>query len=208
MNRRLHRILHDFHYYSGLFVCPFVLVFSFSVFFLVHVWLPGVTEGVSRRVVSNIEVSPGLSERSGRALIDALRPTLKTAGVEGEVGWVQHSPGGNQYVLPVSVPGRLSTVTVDIAKRQASIEERTTGLADALIQLHKSPGPHLVGMRMNWFFMRIWWWLSDATVYVLLFLTLSGIYLWYVLRRDRKPGFALIAVGAFSFLMIVYALVC
>jgi hypothetical protein len=207
MNRPLYRILRDLHYYSGLFLCPFVLVFAFSVFFLVHVWLPGAGRPAKTRVVENLEIGPSLGDLSGRALIDALKPTLRAAGVEGEAGWVQHSASENKYILPVSVPGRLSTVTLDVARRQASIEERATGLADAVVQLHKSPGPHLVGMRMNWVFMRIWWWLSDATVYVLLFLTLSGIYLWYVLRRDRKPGLMVIAGGAMSFLMIVYALV-
>jgi hypothetical protein len=41
---------------------------------------------------------------------------------------------------------------------------------------------------MNWFPMRAWRWLSDATAYLTLFITVSGIYLWYVLRAERRIG--------------------
>jgi hypothetical protein len=37
---------------------------------------------------------------------------------------------------------------------------------------------------MNWFPMRAWWWLSDTTAYLTLFITISGLYLWYVLRAE------------------------
>ena len=36
MNKRFYLITRDLHLYFGLFVSPFVLVFAFSVFFLVH----------------------------------------------------------------------------------------------------------------------------------------------------------------------------
>lgn len=207
MNKHLYPILRDLHLYFGLFVSPFVLVFAFSVFFLVHAWLPKASPASAVRVAADLGLDPRLEQLSGRSLIDALRPTLDAAGVQGEVGWVQHIASEKRYIIPVSVPGRITTVSLDVEKRQASIEERNTGLADALVTLHKSPGPHLVGMRMNWLFMRVWWWLSDATVYLLLFTTASGIYLWYVFRSDRKPGFAMLIAGAVSFLSIVYVLV-
>jgi len=148
-----------------------------------------------------------LERLTGRPRIDALQPALAKAGVHGEVGWVQHIAKGNWLVIPVSVPGRLTTVTIDVGRREASIQERTTGLADALVTLHKSPGPHLPGIRMNWFYMRIWLWLADSTVYLLLFVTLSGIYLWYVLRAEQRVGAGLLGAGAIAFFGIVYALV-
>jgi hypothetical protein len=55
--------------------------------------------------------------------------------------------------------------------------------------------------------MRIWRWLADGTVYVVMFLTLSGVYLWAVLRAERRIGLALIAGGAVSFFGSLYALV-
>ena len=97
--------------------------------------------------------------------------------------------------------------SIDVAKREASIDVRDTGLADALVTLHKSPGPHLVGIRMNWFPMRVWFWFADAAVYLLWFITVSGLWLWYALRADRRIGLALLAAGAVSCFGLVYAIV-
>jgi len=40
-----------------------------------------------------------------------------------------------------------------------------------------------------------------------LFVTLSGIYLWYVLRAEQRVGAGLLGAGAIAFFGIVYALV-
>ena len=95
---------------------------------------------------------------------------------------------------------------IDLTSRSAAIVERQTGLADAVIALHKSPGPHLADIRANWFPMVVWRWLADATVYVLLFISVSGIYMWTALRAERKAGLALLTAGALSFLGVVSAL--
>jgi hypothetical protein len=55
--------------------------------------------------------------------------------------------------------------------------------------------------------MRVWRWLADATVYLVIFITASGIYLWTVLRSERRTGIALLVAGAVSFFGVVYALV-
>jgi len=200
--------MRDVHLYAGLFVSPYVLVFSVSVFFLVHRWLPTAQPRTSaERTVSNLPLPANLNQLSGRERIDALRPALDQAQVHGEVGWIQHLAKENRLVIPVSVPGRSTTVTIDLARQDASIKERTTGVASAFIELHKSPGPHLVAIRMNWFAMRVWSWLADATVYLLLLVTVSGLYLWYLMRRERRTGAVLLAAGAASFISIVYVLI-
>lgn len=200
--------MRDLHLYAGLFVSPFVLAFALSVFFLVHHWLPkALPNPAGGRSVSDLPLPANLDQLSGRERIDALRPALDQAQVHGEVGWVQHLAKEDRLIVPVTVPGRVTTVTIDVRKREALIREQTTGLASALVELHKSPGPHLVGLRMNWFYLRVWSWFTDATVYLVLFITLSGVYLWYLLRRERKVGVTLLTVGVVSFLSLVYALV-
>ena len=208
MNDRFSRTVRDLHMYFGLFIGPFVLVFAVSVFFLVHAWLPKArSDAEAPRLVEGLLLPAGLEQLSGRPLVDALQPVLKQAGVHGEVGWVQHLAKENRFVIPVTIPGRRTTVTIDVTKREASIERQTTGLADALVTLHKSPGQHLAAIRMNWFFMRVWRWLADATVYLTLFITVSGVYLWYVIRAERRAGICMLAAGAGSFVGIVYALI-
>ena len=209
MRGRFYLLNRDLHLYLGLFISPFVLVFAVSVFFLVHAWVPGITAGPSTtRVVatSALPIPGDLQTLSGRPLIDALRPALEKAGVRGEIGFVRHLVKEEKFIIPVTIPGRETTVSLSLASGEATIATRETGLADALVTLHKSPGQHGPGIRMNWFFMRAWRWMADATVYLVLFISLSGIYLWYVLRAERSVGVILIFAGALSFFGMAYAL--
>ena len=207
MRGRFYRLIRDLHLYLGLFISPFVLVFAVSVFFLVHSWRPGIASATSTtRVVSALPLPGDWQRLSGRPLIDALKPTLEKAGVRGEVGFVQHLVKEEKLIIPVTIPGRETTVSIRIASGEATIVTRETGLADALVTLHKSPGQHGPNIRMNWFYMKAWRWMADATVYLILFISVSGIYLWYVLRAERSVGYILLFAGALSFFGMAYAL--
>jgi hypothetical protein len=207
MRGRFYRLIRDLHLYLGLFISPFVLVFAISVFFLVHSWRPGIaSETSTTRVVSALPLPGDLQTLSGRPLIDALKPALEKADVRGEVGFVRHMVKEEKLIIPVTIPGRETTVSISIASREGTIVTRETGLADALVTLHKSPGQHGPNIRMNWFFMKVWRWMADATVYLILFISVSGIYLWYVLRAERSVGFILLLAGALSFFGMAYAL--
>ena len=184
-----------------------MLVFAISVFFIVHSWRPRISSETSTtRVVSILPLLGDLQKLSGRPLIDALKPTLEKAGVRGEVGFVQYMVKEEKLIVPVTIPGRETTVSISIASGEATIVTRETGLADALVTLHKSPGEHGPGIRMNWFYMRAWRWMADTTVYLVLFISVSDIYLWYVLRAERSVGYILLFAGAVSFFGMAYAL--
>src|SRR6185436_10684215 len=207
MRGGFYRLIRDLHLYLGLFSSPFVLVFAISVFFLVHTWLPKIgSDASTTRVVSGLLLPANLQTLSGRPLIDALKPVLEKAGVPGEVGFVQHLVKEEKLIIPVTVPGRESIVTINITNRGATIVTRETGLAGAMATLHRSPGEHAPSIRMNWFYMKAWRWLADTTAYLILFISVSGIYLWYVLRAERRVGFVLLFAGALSFFGLAYVL--
>jgi hypothetical protein len=67
-------------------------------------------------------------------------------------------------------------------------------------------GPHNVDLRGNSPLMRWWRVLADATAYLTLFITASGIYLWVALKADRRVGLMLILAGAITFWGLVYAI--
>jgi hypothetical protein len=208
MRGRIYWLIRDLHLYLGLFASPFVLVFAISVFFLVHTWLPKFAPVTSKtRVISDLPLQTDLLTLTGQPLIDALKPTLEKAGIQGEVGFIRHLVVEDKLIVPVTVPGRETTVSIRIASREATIVTRETGLADALVRLHKFPGPHRKpDFGVNWFYMKAWRWMADTTVYLVLFISSSGIYLWYVLRAERKMGVILLFVGALSFFGLAYAL--
>lgn len=205
MRRRFYNLTRDLHLYLGLFISPFVLVFSVTVFFFVHAIAPKFgPEKTDTRVATAIALPPELPKLSGRPLIDALKPTLESIGVPGEIGFIQHVVQNETFIIPVSVPGRATTVTLRVPQRDATIVTRETGLADALMTLHKSPGGHAPTLSRNWFPMRAWRWLSDATAYLTLFITISGFYLWYVLRAERRIGYILLGTGTLVFFGLAY----
>src|ERR1051325_8505468 len=116
MRGRFYRLIRDLHLYFGLFSSPFVLVFAISVFFLVHAWLPKIgSETSTTRVVSALPLPVNLQTLSGRPLIDALKVALEKANVHGEVGFVRFMVKEERLIIPVTIPGRETTMTINIA---------------------------------------------------------------------------------------------
>ena len=101
--RRFYLITRDLHLYVGLFLSPFVLVFSVSVFYLVHGFAqrPAPDQATSSRTVNDLVVPPGLAGMQGRTRVDALRSVLDQVGVSGEIDFVRHVPSEHRLIVPV-----------------------------------------------------------------------------------------------------------
>jgi hypothetical protein len=203
---RTYPLLRSLHLYLGLFISPFIVVFSVSVFFLVHSWLPGSSEPPTKRSVVEVVIPGGLETEKGAAQTSALRGVLDALNVRGEIGFIRYSPQQLRFNLPVTQPGRETQVELHVSTRTAVISSRTTGIADAVVYLHKMPGPHNVALRGNSVHVQVWRWLADITVYLLLLVTTTGIYLWVVLKAERRVGIALIGAGALTCGGMIYAL--
>jgi hypothetical protein len=206
--RRVYALTRDLHLYLGLFLSPFIVAFSVSVFYLVHGWAPRPAPGAvdAARRVENVDVSADIARLQGRARVDALRPVLEQLGVRGEIDFVRHIARESRLVIPVRLPTGDTTVSVDYGQRTATITSRRQSLGEGLVYLHKMPGPHNADVRGNSWQMRGWRILADATVYILLFITLSGIYLWVALKAERRIGLALLVAGSATFGGLVYAI--
>ncbi len=204
---RLYGVTRDLHLYLGLFISPLVLVFAASVFFLVHARIPGAWNQATIRAFASLPIPADVDGLNGRDQANALRPTLDRLGVRGEIGLVRRIPKERRLVLSVIIPGREADVDLNLETHSAVVREHATGIWNVVVYLHKMPGQHLANLRGNWVYMRMWRWLADSVVYLVLFLSISGVYLWAVLRAERRVGLALIAAGAASFFGLVYAIV-
>jgi hypothetical protein len=206
MSKPFYSVTRDLHLYFGLFISPFVLVFALSVFFLNHAKLPAVAPS-SPDVVQNLQIPEGLEQRQGREAVDLARQLLPQVGVSGEIGFLRILRRERHLVFPVSRPGLEAMVDVDLNTRSASVSRRRTGWLESLGYLHKMPGPHNVNVRGNWIWTRVWGWLADATIYLTLFISVSGLYLWYVIKAERRVGLTLLAAGAVTFCGLIYAVI-
>ena len=208
MPKPVYTTTRNLHLYAGLFLSPFVLLFAVSVFYLVHAppSAPAPAPAPPTRAAAGVPVSLALETLSPPDQVAALRPVLATLGVPGEINFIRRLPKEHRLIVPVLLPGSETTVDLDLVARTATITLRPTGFADALVHLHKMPGPHNVALRGNSPYMRLWRYLADATSYGIFFLSLSGLYLWAVLRAERRLGLALLAAGALTFFGLLYAL--
>jgi hypothetical protein len=201
-----YRWTRDLHLYFGLFISPFIILFSASVFFLNHGKLPA-SPPTTAITFHDLQIPDGIDRLQGREAVDRARAILPQIGVAGEIGFLRFLQKERHLVFPVSRAGLEATVDVDLDARSALVTQRRTGVWESLAYLHKMPGPHNVAIRGNWLSTRVWKVFADATIYLTLFISVSGIYLWYMLRAERRIGLVLLAAGAVSFCGLIYAVI-
>ena len=188
-----------------MFVSPFVLLFAASVFYLNHgKLLPGSEAPVTYR---DVDVPDGFDKIKGREAVERARAILPQVDVAGEIGFLRYVAKDRHLIFPVSKAGSEATVDVDLEARSATVTRRSMNLWESLSYLHKIPGPHNVALRGNWIGTEIWRVLADATIYILLFISVSGVYLWWALKAERRIGLTLLATGALTFFGLIYAVV-
>ena len=202
----LYRWLRDLHLYFGLFISPFILLFAVSVFYLNHGKLLQGAEPTPD-TYRNLTIPDGFDRLKGREAVERATAILPQVGVSGEIGFLRYVPTTRHLIFPVSKAGSEATVDVDLGARTATVRRRSMNLWESLSYLHKIPGPHNVAIRGNWIGTVVWRIFADATIYLLLFISVSGLYLWWAIKVERRIGLALLAGGAMTFAGLIYAVV-
>jgi hypothetical protein len=192
--KSLYLWIRDLHLYFGLAASPLVLVFAVTTVMLNHSWRPKVA---IETVTVPVEV------RGPVDTVDQAREILNRLGISGQILRARNFTQGNRVNIPVVTPRRRVTVNVDLQRQQAEIRTQSTGFLNSLVFLHVMPGPHRPPGAPNWLFLRIWAWMADGVVGTVIFLTLTGVYMWAVLKGERRIGLVLIATGLGSFAVLV-----
>ena len=141
--KRIYLLTRDLHLYAGLFISPFLLIFAVSVFCLAHGWLPA-PEHPAPRTFSGLKVPSGIQQAKGKEQLALLRPLLDQMDVHGEINFVRNVASENRLIVPVSVPGRETEVSLHLPSGTAVITERANSFLNSIVYLHKMPGPHNV----------------------------------------------------------------
>ncbi len=196
---RFYKTTRSLHLYVGLFLSPLVLIFAFSVFVMNHDH-PVSNPPAKIKETGTIETIPENLES-----MEAVRAIMKQMGLSGWVTLHRHDKEKNRFFFIVLRPTVRRNVTVDLKTRTVEIVKMPNDLNGILYWLHTFPGPHT--QYKNWFFLLLWWIFSDSVAYGSIFLSVSGIYLWYFLKKERKAGFILITLGMLSFGLLLAALV-
>lgn len=196
--RKYFPLVQDLHLYTGLFISPFIITFGVSVLVLNH-----------SNIASNATSGKTVFERKLKLQsipYDATdlgtgKAISRLLSIPGEVDHV--FKGKDKISIGIIRPGLETNIEINTLNDSVVIKQQEKGALGAAAYLHKMPGPHLAMFRKNTVFMKIWSLLADATVYLILFLTVSGIFLWYFLKVERKAGLYAITLGILLFITLL-----
>lgn len=195
--KQFHALIRSLHLYFGLFISPFVLLFSISVLVLNH------TAFFSRlRPVHNLEPEYrelGAFDFTGSDSLIA-KKLLDKVNLDGEVDWIVKTD--TSFSFPLNKPGLTRSVSLNRLTGRVTVTGTEVGFFGAIQFLHLMPGQHNAGMRGNSVLIKLWRVMTDTLVYVVLFVSASGVFLWYYLRPERMLGVVSLSVG-FVFLIVV-----
>ncbi len=196
--KRYYPLIRKLHLYFGLFISPFILIFSFSLLAINHEGFltPAKKLPVIRTKLDKIPF--------GSSDLATARAICRELGLNGEIDYI--SKEGNNIFFPVSEPGLRTTIRINTLTDSAIITHEMQGTMRAMSYLHKMPGPHNEAIRGNTLFLKIWRVMADAVVYVVLFLTVSGIFLWYFLKIERNLGLFSLTLGIVFFASLLLLL--
>ena len=196
-SRRSKRFYHwnrQLHLYLGVAVSPFLLVFAVTTLVLNHGGRQNPTD--SKTTVS-VQLDKGLE---GKALVADVLEQLDLSGEVIGNGQVRNG----RAMIRVARPSGAMIVNLDIEKSEALVTHRAFGFMDRLRYLHLNPGPH---KSPSWIMSKAWGWVADTTVYITLLLTLTGVYMWAVLKSERKAGLFALGSGVIAFTAILVGLI-
>lgn len=196
--KKYYPVIRTLHLYSGLFISPFVLIFSISVIIFNH---PGF---INR--VNPVEVLPDVKTKLDKIPycaddLQTAKAIIRKLNINGEIDFI--SKKDSSISFPVNKPGLKTYISVNTTNDSVLITRKYEGALRSTAYLHAMPGPHNVNIRGNSAFLKIWRIVTDAVVYILLFLTVSGIFLWYILKAERIIGMYALALGVLFFVGIL-----
>jgi hypothetical protein len=181
------------HYYSGLYLLLFLWLFAVSGLLLNHPqW--SVANFWPQRQQERFERPVQLA--AGASDIDRARSLMRQLGLAGEIEWTAPRQRPERFEFRVARPGRMASVGVNVATGVASVERISVNGWGVLNALHSFTGVRAgrPEATRDWWLTRLWSFSMDAACVGIVFMVLSGYWMWLRSRRT-VPGSAQRAPG-------------
>ena len=179
MKRKLYPVLRDVHLTAGLFSMLFILMYGWSSVQFAH---PAWTETKPVSVEWQTQLPPGLAPRD---VAQALRKDLK---LEGDLAQIRQKDGLIQFRMVK--PGVVQEVRYDSSTGAAKMKTNRWGFAGMMNRLHTAAG---LWHEDGW--VNVYGWLVGIVSFGLLLLGGTGLYLWFVRKKERKLGIVMLAIS-------------
>ncbi len=190
----LSRIIRRLHMYLALFLAPWMLMYALSTLAMSHrefflSFYPTKTpQQVTERELdySRTFAADVTPEQMGRQILEDL-------GLDG-THRVTGGKGGKPLIIDRQHSLAQRRITFDPATRKVSVQREEFRSLNFLERMHRRRGfQHPYALEDSWAFS------VDLTVTVMVFWSLSGLWLWWELRPTRVFGGLCFALGAALF---------
>jgi len=191
-------VIRNLHILSGLFISPFILIYSFGV-------LTFNNEGLLNRL-SPVKRLPEIKTKLdtipyGETDLAVAKAVCKKLDIIGEVDFISRWKGHLSF--PVNKPGLRTIININTINDSVSVSREQLGSLRAMSYLHQMPGPHNENIRGNSTFLKFWRVMSNAVGYFLLFLATSGVLIWLLLKSERKMGVFVLILGSVTLTCLI-----
>ena len=195
----MYALIRKIHLYSGLVLCFAVALYAFTGFIILHQdWFADGGE-VREIVVEGFGAAPpkgGYAREQAQAIADEL---AALHNLRGRPGRPQHWRNGTWF-FPYQRPGTVEEIRIKPDHR-AIITIKEASFAGTMNRLHHFHG--YGGGARFW----LWGLMVDVVSAATILFAISGIYMWYVLKKDHRLGWIVLggstayAVGSILFLL-------
>ncbi|MEQ1691081.1 MAG: hypothetical protein ABMA00_07350 [Gemmatimonas sp.] len=177
--------------YGGLLCSSYLVVYGISSLLFSHPVHRLEREDPPRTWTDSVRAPIRLDDLSGSS-----RRMAKELGLTGRIPSTPKAQPNGGFEFEVVRPGARSSVRVD-TNGVAAITTTRRGLTAVLKGLHDAR------QYPDSFALSMWWNFTHVTVAVLLFSTLSGLWLWIGTRRFPTTGWLLFGGGAVMCLALI-----
>lgn len=185
----MYKTIRNLHLLFASFSLPFLIMYGVSAVQMSHSgWFQ------LRPAVHERPMPLAAGQTDARALARDIMERDRT--VRGEVANVQASESAIN--LRIVVPGTVHEVKYDRASGTAQVKTSVAGVMGMLNRLH-----HWAGLWHEPASMKVWAFAVAMVSAALLFMGVTGLYMWFTRRPERRIGFVLLGINVVFALAII-----
>ena len=191
-----HRLMLKIHYLGGLACFWYLLVLGVSSLQFNH-HFPFMSQSGEPRLW-HYKMKAPLTSTNDAELALTLRDSLSLIG--WPLPWEFKRDSTGLFHIVLEQPGKRYEIDYTSRDNMASVTEIPKGFWRVFNSLHGA------GEVPNAPLTIVWRWYTRLTIAVVVFSVFSGIYVWYVKRRNRKSGLFILIVSLFLALAWMFQL--
>lgn len=198
----MYALIRTIHLYSGLVLAVGMFMYAFTGLVMTNQsWFSGGKDETTTHELRSevaLRMAPGMSKEQAGAWRQELAEELELWGRPGN----HHVNDEGEWVFEYGRPGTNEKLTVRPGKPEVTVTLKTAGFAGTMNRLHHFHGYSGGG---RFFF---WGLFVDLASLAMILFPLTGILLWYRLKKDRRLGWAILGgssayvVGSMLYLVL------